>query len=298
MKTLICLALLCTTILLSACTNNDPDPVGAEKYQKTTVAYKEVAGVNQNLLSLDIYHPEVTTTERPIVVYVHGGAWAVGDKANNIDNKVDLFSSLGYLFISVNYRLSPSTYSSDPNRIMFPTHNNDVADAVAWIYNNINLYGGNKNKIVLLGHSAGAHLVSLTGTSNTFLPSRGIQLHQIKGVASIDTEGYDVSAQGNEGNETYLNAFGNNAAQWLAASPIHQLSAGTTYPAFFVAKRGSVTRINLADTFIAALESVGVAVSEVNGSQYDHEGINDAIGAPGETTITEPLKIFLARCFE
>jgi hypothetical protein len=298
MKPLISIALLGISVLLSACTNGDPNPIGAETYQKTTVAYKEVAGVNQNLLSMDIYHPEVNTTERPIVVYVHGGAWAVGDKANNIDNKVDLFSSLGYLFVSVNYRLSPSTYSTDPNRIMFPTHNNDVADAVAWIYNNINLYGGNKNKIVLLGHSAGAHLVSLTGTSNAFLPDRGIQLNQIKGVASIDTEGYDVSAQCQEGNETYLNAFGSNPTQWLAASPIHQLSADSTYPAFFVAKRGSATRINLANAFIAALNSVGVVVSEVNGSQYDHEGINDAIGAPGETTITEPLKAFLERCFE
>ncbi|NBP67911.1 MAG: alpha/beta hydrolase [Cytophagia bacterium] len=298
MKTLFSITLLGTSTLFSACTNNDPNPVAAETYQKTTVVYKEVAGVNQDLLSMDIYHPEVNTIERPIVVYVHGGAWAVGDKANNIDNKVDLFSSLGYLFVSVNYRLSPSTYSSDPNRIMFPTHNNDVADAVAWIYNNINLYGGNKNKIVLLGHSAGAHLVSLTGTSNTFLPDRGIQLNQIKGVASIDTEGYDVSAQCTQGNETYLNAFGSNPTQWLAASPIHQLSSTNAYPAFFVAKRGSANRINLANAFIAALNSVGVVVSEVNGSQYDHEGINDAIGAPGETTITEPLKDFLERCFQ
>jgi acetyl esterase/lipase len=298
MKTIISVVLLGMSILLSACSVSEPDPVIAETYQKTTVAYKEVAGVNQDLLSLDIYHPEVTTSEKPIVVYVHGGAWAVGDKANNIDHKVALFSSLNYLFISVNYRLSPATYTNDLNRIMFPTHNNDVADAVAWIYNNINLYGGNKNKIVLLGHSAGAQLVSLTGTSNTFLPDRGIQLHQLKGVASIDTEGYDVFTQCTDGNETYLNAFGNNPIQWLAASPIYQLSSANTYPTFFIAKRGSVTRINLADTFISALKSVGVVVSEVNGSQYYHEGINDAIGAPGERAITEPLKVFLARCFE
>lgn len=266
-------------------------------YTKVTIAYKALSGIDPNLLSLDVYHFGQTTPNSPVIIYVHGGAWAIGDKANSLDNKKNLFSSLGYILVSVNYRLSPSTVSTDPNRIMYPMHNNDVADAVKWIYDNINTYGGNKQKMALLGHSAGAHLVSLTGTSNLFLPTRSIPLNAIKGVASIDTEGYDVAFQCNDNNTYYLNAFGNTNTNWVQASPLNQLFSGTSYPKFFIAKRGTAQRIGISDTFITKLQSVGVSVSQVTGNQYDHEGINDAIGATGETAITEPLKTFLAQCF-
>ncbi len=290
---------ICLLILFSASCSKDETPSApSTTYTKVTLPYKVVTGIDANLLSLDLYHFGTSGASKPVVVYVHGGAWAIGDKANSITNKTSLFSSLGYVFVSVNYRLSPSTSSSDPNRIKFPTHNEDVTDAVKWIYDNIATYGGNKQKIVLLGHSAGAHLVSLTGTSTQFLPARGISLATLKGIASIDTEGYDVAGQCNDGNETYLNAFGSNSADWTKASPISQPVSGTSYPRFFIAKRGTNARIALSDDFIAKLQSVGVTVSQVTGNQYDHEGINDAIGAPNETIITEPLKTFLAQCFQ
>lgn len=291
---------LLTGLILSLtnCSKEDDNLVEPTKYTKTTINYKTINGVDPNLLSLDIYHFGQTTTFKPIVIYVHGGAWSIGDKANSLNNKTNLFSSLNYLFVSLNYRLSPTTVSTDPNRIKFPTHNEDVADAVKWVYDNIATYGGDKNKIVLLGHSAGAHLVSLTGTSDLFLPARGILLTTIKGIASIDTEGYNVADQVNSGNEIYINAFGSNATDLLNASPIEQLFSDKSYPKFFIAKRGSATRIGVADEFIAKLESVGVTVSQVTASQYDHEGINDAIGSPNETVVTEPLKTFLSECFQ
>lgn len=281
---------------LSSC--SDDNGSVSKIYTKNTVQYKTVADVDANLLSLDVYHFGEASPSRPVVIYVHGGGFAVGDKANNMTNKQNLFSSLNYLLVSVNYRLSPEVYSTNPDRVMYPTHHNDVADAVKWVYDNIEDFGGNNQKIALLGHSAGAQLVALTGTSDQFLPARGIDLNFLKGVACIDTEGYDVAARCNENNEVYLNAFGQADTFWFEASPINNLFAETSYPAFFVAKRGSDARIAMANAFISKLESVGVTVSEATANQYDHEGINDAIGAPGETIITEPLKVFFATCFE
>lgn len=284
---------------LTSCKKNkdtiNPSP---KTYTKSTIQYKSISGINANLLSLDIYHFGQTTPQKPVVVYVHGGGFAVGDKANNMTNKQNLFSSLDYVLISVNYRLSPETYSTDPNRVKYPTHNNDVADAVKWIFDNIANFGGDPKKIALLGHSAGAHLVALTGTSNNFLPTRGLVLNSLKGVACIDTEGYDVEARCNEGNLVYLNAFGHTNSFWQQASPIHNLFIGTNYPKFFIAKRGSNTRIGYANTFISKLQSVGAFVSETSANQYDHEGINDAIGAAGETAITDPIKSFFSQCFQ
>lgn len=283
---------------LTSCQKSDNmvDP-GLQTYLKTTLQYKVLNGVDANLLSLDVYHYGEFKASKPVVVYVHGGGFATGDKGNKMTNKQNLFLALGYILVSVNYRLSPETYSTDPNRVMYPIHNNDIADAIKWVYDNISRYGGNPQKMALLGHSAGAHLVALTGTSKQFLPTRGLNLNLLKGVACIDTEGYDVAARCTENNQVYLNAFGRNNTFWMEASPINNLFNGTSYPNFFIAKRGTNTRIAYANAFISKLQSVGVSVSEVTANQYDHEGINEAIGAAGETIITEPLKNFFTQCF-
>lgn len=295
-RTVIHFALL--LLFSAACTEEDTIASGNSGYIKNTVQYKSAPGVDPNLLSLDIYHFGNAAVLKPVVIYIHGGGFAVGDKANKLTNKTNLFSSLDYIFVSINYRLSPEVYSTDPNRVMYPIHNTDVADAVKWIYDNIADYGGDRQKMALLGHSAGAQLAALTGTSNRFLPGRGLALNTLKGVACIDTEGYDVVARCTENNEVYLNAFGQTNTYWVEASPVNNLFATTQYPAFFIAKRGSNARIGYADVFISKLRDVGVAVSELTANQYDHEGINDAIGAPGETVVTEPLKAFFSRSFQ
>ncbi len=266
-----------------------------------TIEYKQIHGTAPNLLSLDIYYNSNVDVQKPVVVYVHGGGWCRGDKLNKIENKVNLFRSLNYIFVSINYRLSPFPFDiSNNNRIKYPDHNVDIADALLWISNNISQYGGNKHKIVLLGHSAGAHLVALTGTNKRFLESKGLSLGSIKGVAVIDTEGFDIKEQITNGNNQnmYINAFGTDSIQNIDASPIYNVVNNVSYPNFFIAKRGNSERIKYADDFISILETNGVLVYQVDGSIYDHKGINNAIGEPNETLITNALKSFLKGCFE
>jgi acetyl esterase/lipase len=265
----------------------------------TTIVYNEINGVELNLLSLDIYYNELTENKKPVVIWVHGGGWGAGDKSNQIENKVDLFQSLDYVLVSVNYRLSPFPFELDnPDRLMYPNHNNDVADAIKWVVDNINQYGGDLDRIALLGHSAGAHLVSLTATNSSFLENVGLGLANIKGVAAIDTEGYDVLGRVEENNSLYINAFGVNTDSNLQASPIYTIESGVSYPNFFVAKRGSSETIAIADNFINTLESNGVFVSQIDGSIYDHNGINNAIGELNETLVTNALKDFFAVSFQ
>ncbi len=271
----------------------DPQEISA------TIQYKQIEGIDPNRLSLDIYYTSLIENKKPVVIWVHGGGWCLGDKANKIENKVKLFRSLNYVFVSINYRLSPSPVELDnPERIMYPAHNEDVADAVKWVFNNISKYGGNSNKIALLGHSAGAHLVALTGTNSEFLNDSGLDFSNIKGIASIDTEAYNVAAKVDSGNEIYINAFGHDNSLNNQASPIHNIVSGTAYPRFFVAKRGNAERIEVADNFINKLEQNGVLVSQVDGSIYNHSGINEAIGKPGEELITNKLKLFFEECFK
>lgn len=103
-------------------------------------------------------------------MYVHGGGWSIGDKSAQLENKIALFKSLNYVFVSTNYRLSPfPNRLGNDDRIKYPLHNQDVVSAIAWLVENISDYGGNPDKVALIGHSAGAHLVSLIGTDESFL---------------------------------------------------------------------------------------------------------------------------------
>ena len=90
--------------------------------------------VDPKLLSLDIYAPARSDRCKalPTLIWVHGGGWAIGDKSNQLESKRKLFASVGYMLVSINYRLSPVPSSLDPNRIKYPIHPRDVASAVAW----------------------------------------------------------------------------------------------------------------------------------------------------------------------
>jgi arylformamidase len=289
---------LLSGILFASCKKTEMADA-THAYAQTEVQYKTIAGIQPDLLSLDIYHYNDPANLKPVVFYVHGGGWAVGDKSNKLVNKQNLFYSLDYVFVSINYRLSPDPSAlDDTSRIMFPDHNEDVADALKWVIDSIETYGGDPTKIVIMGHSAGAHLVALTATSPDFLPSLGIPLESIKGAVCIDTEGYEVTPDEVAENEIYQNAFGTDATALAAASPMNHVQSSVSYPKFFIAKRGSQTRIELADKFIAKLQNAGVSVSEVKCNQYDHEEINAAIGAKNERSITKPLTEFLEACFQ
>ncbi len=285
---------------LLGCKNDNLDVSGSQSTNlSSTLAYKEISGVESDLLSLDIYYYDDPTPDQPVIIWVHGGAWSIGDKANQIENKVNFARSLDYVLVSVNYRLSPFPYQLDnPERVMFPIHNLDVADAIRWVYDNIHEYGGNPDKLALLGHSAGAHLVALTGTNKDFLNQVGLNLSNLKGVASIDTEGYDVVKKIQDNDNLYINAFGSDDGNNRAASPLYNIQEGVAYPKFFIAKRGNANRIAISDEFVNRLEQNGVTVSQIDGSIYDHGGINNAIGEPDELLMTNALKIFFESCFE
>ncbi|AZQ45180.1 alpha/beta hydrolase [Nonlabens ponticola] len=262
------------------------------------MVYDEITGVDDNLLSFDVYYPNTDDAAlRPVVFYVHGGGWRIGDKANSLENKIALGQREDYILVSTNYRLSPSIAANDPDRIKYPIHNKDIATAFRWVYDNIAQYKGNREQIALLGHSAGAQMVSLMGTNEQFLNEVGLGLGDLSGVASIDTEGYDVLSQVEDGNEIYINAFGTDEQQNRAASPLLNINDVADYPPFFIAKRGSSRRIAQADDFINSLEQVGTTVEQITANQYTHQEINVAIGMIGETAVTEPLAEFLERCF-
>lgn len=254
----------------------------------------------QELLSLDIYTFRDVEVLKPVVIYFHGGAWSIGDKSRKIEDKIRLFHRLGYVFVSANYRLSPfPARPGDPDRIKFPLHNRDVAWAIRWVHDSIHKYGGDQEKIVLMGHSAGAHLVSLTGTNERFLKEAGMELSDIDGIISLDSACYDVEEMvRGRFQRLYINAFGIDPGEMKEASPLHHISDKKDHPPFLIVKRGSGDRQQKIEEFVNSLENNRVKVLEINADIYTHSGVNNAIGDEKDNLITPAIIEFLNQCFD
>jgi acetyl esterase/lipase len=126
--------------------------------------------------TLDVFAPK-GAKDRPVVLFVHGGSWVIGDKNMfGVHRAVGRFLARhGYVAVLINYRLSPA--------VKHPEHARDVARAFTWVRANIAKYGGNSDQIVLCGHSAGGHLVSLLATDETYL--KGADRAALRGVVSV-----------------------------------------------------------------------------------------------------------------
>jgi acetyl esterase/lipase len=132
---------------------------------------------------LDVLRPK-GLENRPVVLFVHGGAWMIGDKClfSLYRNFGRFLAKQGIVAVMMNYRLSPD--------VKHPEHIKDVARAFAWTRRHIKDYGGDPDHIFLCGHSAGGHLVSLLATNESYLKDESLKLEDkdraaIRGVISV-----------------------------------------------------------------------------------------------------------------
>ncbi len=164
---------------------------------------------------LDAYIPQ-GATGAPIIVMVHGGAWMLGDKGNSgvVANKVKHWVPKGYIVVSTNYRMG-----RPPNAVQ---QADDVARALAFVQERAAAWGGDAARVVLMGHSSGAHLVALL-TSSPTLAARAAARPWL-GTVSLDSAALDVPAiMRSPHPRLYDRVFGTDPARWNEASPLHQL---------------------------------------------------------------------------
>jgi acetyl esterase/lipase len=109
---------------------------------------------------LDIYVPADAKGKVPFVVLIHGGGWIVNDKYADMGympNTIAAILNNGMAIASIDYRFA--------TQAVFPAMLQDCNKAVSFLYDNAEKYGLDKNRIALMGFSAGGHLASLMGTS-------------------------------------------------------------------------------------------------------------------------------------
>jgi acetyl esterase/lipase len=115
----------------------------------------EFARVGETPILLDLYRPETAAGPLPLIVWIHGGGWVAGDKANNVMGLP--LSTRGYVVASINYRLSGVA--------PFPAQIEDCRAAIRWLRGNASKYNIDPGRVGVWGSSAGGHLVALLGTA-------------------------------------------------------------------------------------------------------------------------------------
>jgi arylformamidase len=277
-------------------------PVGTEapcaNAGPATVAYKSLAGVDPNLTSVDI-HTKPDFCDAPVVMWVHGGGYASGDKSNQMSNKVELFNDHGWILVSVNYRL---TNEDQPGSAQYPDHYQDVADALAWVYANIGDYGGDPDRIALLGHSAGADIVANVATNPSYLGAAELDLRAITCAGPLDTEGFDKTAAGARDpdgeKDQWRLALGNNPDYLTATSATSLIRPGIGIPPMIGVVRGTPQRRQIEAGFLQALQAAGIPARTIDAGGLSHNEVNSQIGHPDDTVMTVPIVDFLTDCFQ
>jgi acetyl esterase/lipase len=119
-------------------------------YARNDIAYKDDGN---HYHTLDVYYPVRRKPYNPVIVQIHGGGWMSGDNRFGKRFAYSL-AEKGFVVVNINYRLIPDTGIAGQLE--------DCLDALKWVWNNIHYYSGNRNKITLVGESAGGFLAAYT----------------------------------------------------------------------------------------------------------------------------------------
>jgi acetyl esterase/lipase len=261
--------------------------------ERAAAAYPPVPGTVEHSFGadpkqrLDLVKP-AGVAKAPVLLFVHGGGWSIGDKAHAAPDKARWANGKGWAFASANYRLVPQATVEQQAA--------DVASAVAWLRSNAGRQGLDPNRIVLMGHSAGAHLVALVGTDPRYLKGAGVPMSAIKGVVLLDGAGYDVptqaSAEMNIVRPMYEAAFSTDPKRQAALSPTHHAAAPNVSRWLILPIQRRADSQAQSKGLADALNNAGAKATVVAVPDESHGSLNKGLGQAGDFA-TQQVEGFL-----
>ena len=220
---------------------------------------------------LDVYSMPGSARARPVIVMVHGGAWAFGDKRHKglLEGKLAHWLPRGVLFVSINYRMLPGQDVAGQAQ--------DVARALAYVQRNAPAWGGDPARVTLMGHSAGAHLAALLSADPALARRAGAR--RWSATVALDSGALDVAQIMDRPHlPLYDRAFGDDPANWHRLSPTRQLGRQAV-PVLLVCSTQRRDRpCDQARAYTARARSLGIA-GAVLPQDLDHAGVNRELGA-------------------
>jgi arylformamidase len=222
----------------------------------------------------DVYAPQ-QAHGAPVIFLVHGGAWMLGEKTarNVIENKVGRWAPRGFIVISVDYRMLPEAPVLQQAQ--------DVARALAYAQQHASSWGGDPKLFVLMGHSAGAHLVSLITANTRIAQEQGAS--PWLGAIALDSAAYDVGQiMRGQHYRFYDRVFGSDPSSWDAVSPLQQMD-GQILPFLAVCSSQRKDSCPQAQAFVAKATSFGTRI-QLLPQDKTHAQINKDLGADANYT--------------
>jgi arylformamidase len=272
---------------------NSPAGGSAKVTVQRDIPYAESADPREKL---DIYAPE-GATNLPVVFWIHGGGWQTGDRTS-VQLKPKAFVEKGFVFVSTGYRLLPNVEMIDIFR--------DIAKSVHWVHDHIAAYGGDPNRLLVMGHSAGAQLAALISIDDSYLNAEGLSLRIIKGCVPVDGDTYDVPAMIDTA-ETRRRVhgldqakwghrlkFGNDPAKHRDYSAVNHVAKNKGIPPFLILHVAEHPDTGAqAERLEAVLKSAGIPAKRFAARQTDHSKLNESLGQPDDPP-TQALFEFVA----
>ena len=239
---------------------------------------------------VDVYEPEGAVDALPLVLFVHGGGWRMGSH-ERVQVKPAHLNAQGYYFASTGYRLVPD--------VTVEQQAADIGAALRSLRGQASAIGFDSDRIVLMGHSAGAHLAALVATDPKYA---GAAFETIRGVVLLDGAGYDVRAQmagaEPEAWQIYYNAFTADEAVQEALSPITHVG-GRDAPHWLALHVGNREASATQSKLLAErLRAAGVEAEAAAIEGTDHRRMNRDLGTEAGEAQTRAVDAFLARILE
>jgi len=166
--------LICLLFALTGCTKFEAlnALIPTWGYQRTTnLAYGPTPRQ-----ALDVYQPTDHPQAAPVVIFFYGGYWQYGNRAD-YRFVAQALTSQGFVAVLPDYRLYP--------QVTFPAFVKDGARVVRWVHDNAHEFGGDPNRIYLMGHSAGAHIAALLTLDHHYLHDVGLAPTTIRATAAL-----------------------------------------------------------------------------------------------------------------
>jgi arylformamidase len=249
---------------------------------KRDIPYADPADERQ---VLDVYSPP-DAKNLPVVFWIHGGGWQTGDKTS-VQLKPRVFVDKGFVFVTTNYRLLPD--------VEMETIVRDIAKSIRWVHDHIAEYGGDPQRLLVMGHSAGAQLAALVSIDDRYLKAEGLSLSIVKGCVPVDGDTYDLPAM-IETAETrrrvhglpqvkfgHREKFGNDPAKHRDFSAVTHVARDKGIPPFLIVHVAEHPDTSAqAQRLGNVLKEAGVPATVFGGKETTHNKINEDLGLPDD----------------
>lgn len=237
----------------------------------------------------------------PVVFWIHGGGWQTGDKSL-VQIKPQAFVDRGFVFVSTNYRLLPVVEMGEINR--------DIAKSIHWVHDHIAEYGGDPQRMLVMGHSAGAELAALICTDDRYLKAEGLSLKIIKGCVPVDGDTYDVPAIITTAETRrrvhglplpklgHREKFGNDPKKHIDFSAVTHVAKGKDIPKFLILHVADhPDNAAQAQRLGNVLKEAEIPVKVFAAQETNHSRINENLGTTNDPS-TKELFDFVAEALK